>query len=423
MSREQWEELIRSSVKRDPENLAWDTPEGFAVEPIYWPEDVDAGSPLMAPAAHLSRRTIDLRQDIQVIEINVARQRALDALEGGCDAIGFRTSNRTSELCLESLPRLLDGLPLERVPVHFVAHPSFSALILAFLRQIDVPSSTLQCSILFDPFAAGLGEGRAPDAAQIKYAGDLLRSFDDVAPGCRCLGIDGAFYAETGANLTWQIAAILATASEYLAGLTDMSIPAIRIINRMHIRFASGISYFFGIAALRVLRSLQKDVYAAYLPDDESIPEPYLHVETSRFFGTACEPTTNLLRHTTEAAAAIIGGCDSLSIYPHEPGIESDASLRYARNLGLVLRHEAFLDRVADPSRGAYYIEHLTRQLAQSAWSAFQMIEGEGGLSASIRNGSIQRAIHSSRTRTVADIRSGRQAIIGTNRYPDPWDE
>ena len=136
--------------------------------------------------------------------------------------------------------------------------------------------------------------------------------------------------------------------------------------------------YFFEIAKLRAARLLWAQAVAAFDPADPNSCRMHLHVRTSRLNKSVCDPYTNLLRVTTEAMSAAIGGCDTLTVEPF--GFEAHLAL----NLQRILAEEAHLNAVADPAGGSYYIEALTASLAREAWKLFQKIESEGGYSAGI---------------------------------------
>jgi methylmalonyl-CoA mutase len=130
-----------------------------------------------------------------------------------------------------------------------------------------------------------------------------------------------------------------------------------------------------------------------------------------------CDAWTNLLRNTTEAFSAVLGGCDVLTVRAfHYPE-------RLAENVQLVLKEEAHLDKVTDPAGGSYYIEALTNSLACAAWKLFQQIEGEGGYSAAKAAGTIDKAIAEAQAAKVKAVNSRRRAMVGVNNYPNMMEQ
>src|SRR5699024_1238344 len=132
----------------------------------------------------------------------------------------------------------------------------------------------------------------------------------------------------------------------------------------------------------------------AYGADPDANPA-YLHAQSSDWNKTLYDPNTKLLRTSTESMAAAIAGCDALTVLSFDRHFrQPDAfSRRIARNQQLVLREESFIDKVADPAAGSYYIEQLTDQIGEQAWKVFQEIEKEGGLFQTIEDGFVQEAI------------------------------
>jgi methylmalonyl-CoA mutase len=119
--------------------------------------------------------------------------------------------------------------------------------------------------------------------------------------------------------------------------------------------------------------------------------------------------------------SAIIGGCDSLSIAPFDITFNprNPFSERIARNIPLILQHEAYLNQVLDPAAGSYYLEHLTQELAEKAWALFQEAEAQGGFAAALQSGFIRQQLNSSAQATFQAIASGQQVLVGTNKFAD----
>lgn len=216
---------------------------------------------------------------------------------------------------------------------------------------------------------------------------------DDAAP---CDGIDSSVFHEAGATAVQELAFALAAASEKLAA--GQAVPTIR--------FAVGSNYFFEIAKLRAARQLAAALCEAY-----SAPAIALQAVTALSNKSIYDPYTNLLRSTTEALSAVLGGADSLAVQP------AGYPARLAKNVQLVLKEEAHVDKVADPAGGSYYIEALTDSLAAAAWKLFQQVEAEGGFEKS--RPAIDAAIAASRAAKEKAISSRRRTLVGVNNYPD----
>lgn len=223
------------------------------------------------------------------------------------------------------------------------------------------------------------------------------QSWEILDSNVPCDGVDAVVFHESGATAVQELAYALAAASELLAA--GKPVPSIT--------FAIGSNYFFEIAKLRAARMLTTTLLEAYGVSAEL----KIRAVTALANKSIYDPYTNLLRSTTEALSAVLGGADSLAVkaagYPE----------RLARNVQLVLKEEAHLDKVADPAGGSYYIEALTESLAAEAWKLFQQVEAEGGFTQA--HSAIDAAIAASKTAKEKAIASRRRTLVGVNNYPD----
>jgi methylmalonyl-CoA mutase len=175
--------------------------------------------------------------------------------------------------------------------------------------------------------------------------------------------------------------------------------------------FAIGSNYFFEIAKLRAARMLWARAVSAFQPQDESSCLMKVHACTALCNKSIYDPFTNVLRATTEAMAAVIGGCDSLEIRSFR------FSDRLAMNIHRLAQEESHLDRVADPAGGSYYVEWLTDALAKEGWSLFLQVEAQGGYTKA--RTSIDNALAESRAAKDKMVSSRRRTLVGVNNYPD----
>ncbi|MFN3939277.1 MAG: methylmalonyl-CoA mutase family protein, partial [Chitinophagales bacterium] len=154
-------------------------------------------------------------------------------------------------------------------------------------------------------------------------------------------------------------------------------------------------------------------------PDTEYIPEPHIHAITSKINLTNTDSYNNLLRTTTEAMSAILGGCDILSIHPYDANAEHPDSKaeRLALNIQHLLRYESGFDAYRQIADGAYYIESLTTTIAEKAWKHFLEITEAGGFVVCLEKGIISNEIYSAREKVIRAFNSGKNKIIGVNAY------
>ena len=177
--------------------------------------------------------------------------------------------------------------------------------------------------------------------------------------------------------------------------------------NGIEFVFAIGSNYFLEIAKLRAARLLWAQATAAFGAPQMAV----IHARTSRLNKSVLDANTNLLRATTEAMAAVIGGCQSLTVEAF--GFDEHLAL----NIQRVLKEEAHLDQVADPAGGSYYVESLTDALAAEAWKLFQQVEAAGGYSKA--KDTIEAEVAKARAAKEKAVSSRRRTLIGVNHYPN----
>jgi methylmalonyl-CoA mutase len=222
-----------------------------------------------------------------------------------------------------------------------------------------------------------------------------------------------------GATAVQQLAFSIAAGIDELARRLGRGASVDEAARSVEFRIGIGANFFFEIAKLRTLRMLWARVVESFGGSREAA-RAVVYARTSCWNKTVYDPYVNVLRATTEAMSAALGGCDSLAVAPHdEPYREPDrASLRLARNTQLMLKKEALLDRVADPAGGSYYVEVLTDSLAREAWRLMQRVEAAGGFAKA--SAFISAEIEKSKEADTADVASRRRVLVGTNEYPNP---
>ena len=224
--------------------------------------------------------------------------------------------------------------------------------------------------------------------------------------------VRGDLLHECGATAVQELAYALAEGVGALAAQIEAGQTAADAASRIQFVFGVGSNYFFEIAKLRAARLLWSQAVSAFSVDGGAC-RMRIHAVTALENKSVCDPWTNLLRCTTEALSAILGGCDSLTVRSfHFPE-------RLAENIQLVLKEEAHLDKVGDPAGGSYYIESLTASLAREAWTLFQQVEAAGGYAAAKTSGSIDAALKQSQDARTKAVSSRRRTLVGVNNYPN----
>jgi methylmalonyl-CoA mutase len=184
-------------------------------------------------------------------------------------------------------------------------------------------------------------------------------------------------------------------ATEYLAQLTDRGISVEDAASKIRFSFGIGSDYFMEIAKLRAARILWEQIADAYNVSDKKRFRMEIHSVTKVWNDTIDDPYINMLRTQTEAMSAVLGGTDSLTVNPFDITINTpdEFSERMARNQQLILKEESWLDKVADPSAGSYYIENLTALIAENSWRLFLRAENLGGFIQALNSGFVRGEI------------------------------
>jgi methylmalonyl-CoA mutase len=224
-------------------------------------------------------------------------------------------------------------------------------------------------------------------------------------------------FHEAGATAVQELGYALAAGVEMLAALTDEGKTVDTAAQSMSFVFAVGSNYFFEIAKLRAARLVWAQAVSAFEPAHASAGRTKIHARTALSNKSIYDRYTNLLRVTTEALSAVIGGCDTLTVVPF--GFSDELALNVQR----ILVEESHLDRAADPGGGSYYIEALTDALAREGWNLFQQVETEGGYAKALSSGSISKAIAASRAAKEKALTFRRRVLVGVNNYPNLTEE
>ena len=229
--------------------------------------------------------------------------------------------------------------------------------------------------------------------------------------------IDGNRYHNAGADTVQELAFVVSATVCYMDMLTDEGISALPAFNRFLFSVPIGPDYLTQIAKLRALRSLLGKVAAAYsLPAE--LASPFIQARTSSFYHSAVLPHTNMIRASSEAMSAVIGGGNALTIDHYVKNTDPDDSFpgRIASNVSSLLRYEGYLGDIADPAAGSYLIENMSLKIADAAWVLFLEMEKKGGIIPCFESGFIQDKLDLTYKQKLAALHSGR-VVIGVNKY------
>ncbi|WP_293889755.1 methylmalonyl-CoA mutase subunit beta [Flavobacterium sp.] len=401
VSSKQWKQQIQYELKGADYNdtLVWESPEGIKVRPFYHEDESETKYTLKE-----NTQPFAIVQNIFVHDVALSNKRAIDSLSRGAESIRFTIENENV-----ALSDLMQNLPLEKVTYFF----NLPFLSVDFVTKINafVLANKFKCIIQLDPIGQLTRDGNWFENLDKDF--EKLNAINTKA-AAPFIAIQSTLYQNAGANMVQQLAFTFAHVNEYFNRIKTISQP-------ITIEVAVGTNYFFEIAKLRALRLLFNTLAAEY----NHHLDCHIIVTPTKRNKTLYDYNVNMLRTTTECMSAILGGADSIANLPYDALYHKDNEFgdRIARNQLLVLKHESYFDKVSNPADGAYYIEALTEQLAEKALLLFKEIEEKGGFITQLIEGSIQKKISESAAKEQELFDSGKEILLGTNKYPNKNDK
>ncbi|MGE2737573.1 methylmalonyl-CoA mutase small subunit [Mycolicibacterium vaccae] len=439
--------VLAKSMRRDPADLPAEperlldseTYEGFPIRPLYTRVDELAEPPLPGhwPFTRGGDALRDVKTGWKVAEAFPVGDEPADQANGsvllglteGISALTLRIGDHgpgRPGVDPADLPRLLEGVFLDLVPVIADIAGDGATLratteqLLALLGGLDDDQrSRLSVDLGVDPLTAALTGRPAPELADVVA---VAQTVGDYTGHLRTVTVDGPTFHDLGANASWELGAAVAAGVAYLRALTDAGLSARDALAQVSFRFSVDDDQFMGIAKLRAARQLWARV--AEVVGDPAAGAATVHAETSLPMMAQRDPWVNMLRTTVAAFAAGVGGADTLLVHPFDvaieggfPGTARSFARRIARNTQLLLLEESHLGQVLDPAGGSWFVEDLTREVAEQAWAHFQEIEAAGGFAAA--TDLISARIAEVADRRATDIAHRRTAVTGVNEFPD----
>ncbi len=437
VSTSEWEARIIEDLKGADyqKKLIWKTAEGFEAKPYYRDEDIQSlGFINSAPGEYpfvrgnnTGSNDWQIRQDIETDDLEQANRLAIDAIHRGATGVGMVAEDLATEKDVEEL---LKGISPAEVAIHFGAAESYPALIkviAAYVKSQKLPAEKLNGSFDFDPISYLLlnGEFWKSEKSDLSEVATMIKLSKELLPSMKVINVNGHYFNSAGATMVQELGFALASGAEYLALTTNAAITVDDAAQRMMFSFGVGSNYFMEIARLRAARLLWAKIVEQYKPQNEASMQMWIHCNTSAWNKTLFDPYVNLLRTTTEAMSAIIGGTQSLSILPFDTFYKDpdEFSNRLARNQQIILKEEVYLDKVVDPAAGSYYIENLTQLIAEAAWKVFIQVEEKGGMIEAVKAGFVQELVEKSAGQRLDDIANRRIIQLGTNQHPNPAEQ
>ena len=405
VSSKQWKQQIQFELKGADynETLVWESPEGIKVKPFYHNDDFEASEEVNLNAITPSK-PFAIVQNIFVHDVKKSNARTLETLQRGAESVRFTIESESI-----SIEELMQNLPLENVNYYF----NLPFLSVEFLNKINDFASKNKATIFtqIDPIGQLIKDGNCFENLEKDF-----EKLNTIAPKTTVpfINISSGIYQNAGANIVQQLAYTLAQANEYFNRISAMNQP-------ITIEVAVGTNYFFEIAKLRALRILFNTLASEYNHNFDC----HIIATPTKRNKTLYDYNVNMLRTTTECMSAILGGADAVANLPYDVLYHKDNEFgdRISRNQLLILKNESYFDKVNNPADGTYYIETLTKQLAEKALELFKDIEKNGGLISQLIDGTIQRKINESAQKEQELFDSGKEVLLGTNKYPNKNDQ
>ncbi|MUP46109.1 methylmalonyl-CoA mutase [Gramella sp. BOM4] len=408
VSAKQWKQKIQADLKGADynEKLVTKTLHGIDIRPFYSSEDVEETLKISNPAHW------NICEKIYVTSAEQANSKAVEKLQRGTEAIWFILpvkeidfvtlfSEISDDTNIYIKPEFLDAEFVQELDT-FLENKKYRVYL-----QNDIIGKLSRTGNWFDNLKA--------DHEQLEQIVRNSKNFESV------VSINLSLYQNAGANIPQQIAYSVAQLTEYLNHFSEMQLSEEQKQNfKFQYVVSVGSDYFFEISKLRALRWLHATIAKQFGFNTECL----LIAEPTKRTKTLYDYNVNLLRTTTESMSAILGGADAISNMPYDAIYHKNNEFgdRIARNQLLIMRNESYLDKVGNVAEGSYYIESLTRQLAEKALEIFKTIEEGGGFLKELKAGTIQKKIKESAAAEQEKFNNGDLVLIGTNKYENPED-
>ena len=452
----QWAKAAaKSAPGGDLNTLNWHTPEGITVKPLYTASDtagLEHGDTLpgfepfvRGPQATMyAVRPWTIRQYAgfsTAEESNAFYRKALAAggqgvsvafdlaTHRGYDSDHPRVTGDVGKAgvaidSVEDMKILFDGIPLDKVSVSMTMNgavlPVLAGYIVAAEEQgvtKDKLSGTIQNDILKEFMVRNTYI--YPPEPSMRIVGDIIEYTAKKMPKFNSISISGYHMQEAGANQALELAFTLADGKEYVRTALAKGLDVDDFAGRLSFFWAIGMNFYLEIAKMRAARLLWWRIMKGFDPKNPKSLMLRTHCQTSGWSLTEQDPYNNIVRTTIEAMAAVFGGTQSLHTNSFDEAIAlpTEFSSRIARNTQLILQEETHITNVVDPWAGSYMMERLTQDMADAAWAIIEEVEAMGGMTKAVDSGWAKLKIEASAADKQARIDSGKDVIVGVNKY------
>ncbi|WP_456440692.1 methylmalonyl-CoA mutase [Psychroserpens sp.] len=325
---------------------------------------------------------------------------------------------------VEDMKILFNQIPLDKMSVSMTMNgavlPIMAFYIVAAEEQgikIEQLAGTIQNDILKEFMVRNTYI--YPPTPSMKIISDIFEYSSKNMPKFNSISISGYHMQEAGATCDIELAYTLADGLEYIKKGLEAGMDIDSFAPRLSFFWAIGMNHFMEIAKMRAARMLWAKIVSQFNPKNQKSLALRTHCQTSGWSLTEQDPFNNVARTTIEAAAAAFGGTQSLHTNALDEAIAlpTDFSARIARNTQIFLQEETGITKTVDPWAGSYYVEKLTHDIAQKAWSLIEEVEELGGMTKAIEAGIPKLRIEEAAARKQARIDSNQDIIVGINKY------
>jgi methylmalonyl-CoA mutase len=325
---------------------------------------------------------------------------------------------------VEDMKILFDQIPLDKVSVSMTMNgavlPVLAGYVVAAEEQgvaKDQLSGTIQNDILKEFMVRNTYI--FPPAPSMRIIGDIIEYTAEHMPKFNSISISGYHMQEAGANQALELAFTLADGKEYVKTALAKGLDVDGFAGRLSFFWAIGMNFYLEVAKMRAARLLWCRIMKEFEPKNPKSLMLRTHCQTSGWSLTEQDPYNNIVRTTIEAMAAVFGGTQSLHTNALDEAIAlpTEFSSRIARNTQLIIQEETHITNVVDPWAGSYMMEKLTQDMADAAWTIIEEVEAMGGMTKAVDSGWAKLKIEAAAAEKQARIDSGKDVIVGVNKY------
>ena len=453
---ERWREVAQKELRGKPvDELVWTSPEGIDVKALYTAADIEkleqldtlpgvfpflrgpratmyanrpwtirqyAGFSTAEESNAFYRANLAAGQQGLSVAFDLATHRGYDSdherVTGDVGKAGVAIDS------VEDMKILFDQIPLDQVTVSMTMNGAVLPVLACFVvaaEEQGVSQEQLAGTIQNDILKEFMVRNTYiyPPEPSMRIVADIIEHTAHHMPKWNSISISGYHMQEAGANTVLELAFTLADGLEYVRAALSKGLDIDKFAGRLSFFWAIGMNFYLEIAKMRAARLLWAELMQQFDPKDQRSLMLRTHCQTSGASLTEQDPMNNVIRTTIEAMAAVFGGTQSLHTngYDEAVSLPTDAAARTARNTQLILQEESGIPAVVDPWGGSYFMESLTHRVADEARKVLAEVEELGGMTKAIINGMPKLRIEEAATRRQARVDSGRDVVVGVNKY------